>query len=393
MGHFGRKPIQWAWYGVVLPGLMLNYLGQGSLVLSHPETAHNPFFLLAPKWALIPMVGLATIATIIASQALISGAYSLTTQAVQLGYLPRLHIKHTNNQAFGQIYIPVINTMLAIATVGLVLTFKSSSALASAYGVAETLAMLTTTSLFFFTAKNVWHWNPLRAAVICLGFGTVELLFFGSNVIKFFQGGWLPILIALAIFYLMTTWKLGRNVIYENMQATMPLQEFVASISLAGVLNEQLRIHRVSGTAVFLSASTTGTPAALTHNIKHNQVVHERNVVLSIITDKVPIQEEANRIEIIPMEEGFFRVIAHYGFMETPSISDILCVLQCHGFNLKLSKCTFFLGRETLVKAQKGLSRWREDAFIFLSKWAQNPTQFYGLPNDRIVEISTVVEI
>ena len=341
----------------------------------------------------MPMVILATTATIIASQALISGAYSLTTQAVQLGYLPRLHIKHTNGDAFGQIYIPVINTLLAVATIILVLTFKSSSALASAYGVAVTLTMIMTTVLFFFTARDVWHWKTPLVAAICVCFGTVEFVFFCSNALKFFQGGWVPITIGVVLFYLMTTWKKGRTVIYKKMQANMPLSEFVASLSMAGVLNEQFKLHRVPGTAVFLSASTTGTPTALTDTIKHYQVLHERNIVLSIITLPVPVQDESNRIEIIELGEGFWRIIATYGFMERPSMDDVVASLEKRGYQVKLSKCTFFLGRERLVKCAKGLPPWREDAFVFMSQSAQSPTDFYGLPSNRTVEISTVVEI
>jgi KUP system potassium uptake protein len=393
MGHFGRKPIQWAWHGLVLPSLMLNYLGQGAMVLSHPETASNPFYLLVPNCALIPMVLLATFATIIASQALISGAYSLTTQAVQLGYLPRLHIQHTNGEEFGQIYIPVLNTLLAIATIALVLTFKSSSALASAYGVAVTLTMLTTTILFFFTAKNLWHWNIYGVTTLCLGLGSIEFVFFLSNAIKFIQGGWVPVSIGVVLFYLMTTWKQGRRVILQRMQATMPLSEFVTSLSMAGVLNEKFKIHQVPGTAVFLSGSTTGTPSALTDNIKHNQVIHERNVVLSILTDRVPVQEESKKIEIIELGEGFWRIIAHHGFMENPSITDVIEALEKRGFCINAAKSTFFLGRERLIKVGKGLPRWKEGAFVFMSQNAQSPTDFYGLPSTRTIEISTVVEI
>jgi KUP system potassium uptake protein len=396
MGHFGRTPIQLSWNFFVFPSLALNYLGQGALVLSSPEAAANPFFRLAPPWLLGLLVVLATAATVIASQALISGAYSLTMQAVQLGYLPRIQILHTSDAESGQIYIPRVNILLAIVCVTLVCTFRSSSALASAYGVAVTLTMLTTTTLFFFVATRVWHWNFASTVALCTLFGAVEASFFASNVLKIQHGGWLPIAIGGILFYAMTTWKIGREQIRRRLQSTMQFDQFVASIDLSGLLSDELKPHCVRGTAVFLASSAVGTPIALLNNLKHNRVIHERNILLTFVTERVPYwaADGKPRLEITEINDRFFRVIAHFGFMEIPTIEKVTEAAKAQNFDLRPHKTTFFLGRETLVQAKVNtLGTLRRAIFCFMSRNAENAANFFQLPNDRIVEIGFPVEL
>ena len=395
MGHFGRVPIQLAWNSFVLPCLALNYLGQGALVLSSPDAAGNPFFRMAPAWALWPLVLLATAATVIASQALISGAYSLTMQAVQLGYLPRIQIKHTCDEASGQIYIPRLNALLAIACVALVIGFGSSSALASAYGVAVTLTMLTTTALFYCAARRLWRWKALPTLALCSLFGLVEVSFFASNALKIVHGGWLPLAIGGILFYGMTTWKMGRDYIRNRLQTMMQFDQFVASIGLSGLLMETNGPHRVRGTAVFLASSPIGTPIALLNNLKHNHVIHERNILLTFVTERVPYWTDGPlRLEISEINEHFFRVTAHFGFMEVPTIEKIAQAAVDQGFDFHPERTTFFLGRETLVPAgANGLSKLRLAVFRFMSRNAQNAADFFKLPSNRTIEIGFPVEL
>jgi KUP system potassium uptake protein len=394
MGHFGRAPIRLSWNFFVFPSLALNYLGQGALVLSRPSAAANPFFQLAPHWALWGLVILATAATVIASQALISGAYSLTMQAIQMGYLPRIQVKHTSDEESGQIYIPRVNILLAIVCIVLVVAFRSSSALASAYGVAVTLTMLTTTGLFFWVASRVWRWNIVIAVVVCAVFGGVEASFFSSNILKVAHGGWLPIAIGSIVFYGMTTWKVGREQIRKRLQSTMQFDQFVASIELSGLLADELSPHRVRGTAVFLASSPVGTPIALLNNLKHNRVIHERNILLTFLTERVPYWVEKPRLEITAISERFFRVIAHFGFMEIPSIDKVAEAARAQNLELRPEKTTFFLGRETLVPSKaKGLSRLRRALFRFMSRNAENAADFFQLPSNRTVEIGFPVEL
>lgn len=394
MGHFGRAPIQLSWNFFVFPSLALNYLGQGALVLSSPSAAANPFFRMAPHWALWFLVVLATVATVIASQALISGAYSLTMQAIQLGYLPRIQVKHTSDKESGQIYIPRVNILLAIACVTLVVAFRSSSALASAYGIAVTLTMLTTTALLFWVASRVWRWNIALAIVVCTLFGAVEALFFSSNILKIAHGGWLPIAIGGILFYAMTTWKIGREQIRKRLQSTMQFDQFVASIELSGLLADELSPHRVRGTAVFLASSPVGTPIALLNNLKHNRVLHERNILLTFLTERVPYWVEKPRLEITAISDRFFRVIAHFGFMEIPTIDKIAEAARAQNLDLRPDKTTFFLGRETLVPSKsKGLSPLRRALFVLMSRNAQNAADYFQLPSDRTVEIGFPVEL
>jgi KUP system potassium uptake protein len=395
MGHFGRAPIQLAWNFFVFPALALNYLGQGALVLSAPSAAANPFFRLAPHWALWVFVPLATAATVIASQALISGAYSLTMQAVQMGYLPRIQVKHTSDKESGQIYIPRVNLLLALMCVTLVVVFGASSALASAYGIAVTLTMLTTTALFFWMASRVWRWSLALTIPLCLLLGAVEASFFASNILKVAHGGWLPIAIGGVLFYGMTTWKIGREQIRKRLQSTMQFDQFVASIELSGLLADELSPHRVRGTAVFLASSPVGTPVALLNNLKHNRVIHERNILLTFITERTAYLTDGKpRLEITAFSDRFFRVIAHFGYMEIPTIDKIAEAARTQDFDLRPDKTTFFLGRETLVPSKsEGLSRLRRRVFRLMSRNAENAADFFQLPSDRTVEIGFPVEL
>ena len=395
LGHFGRAPIRMAWNCLVLPALALNYLGQGALVLGQPEAAQNPFFLLAPGWALVPMVILATAATVIASQALICGVFSLTAQAMQMGYLPRLRLLHTNQEAAGQIYLPQVNLALAAACVALVLVFRSSSALASAYGVAVTLTMLTTTLLFYFAAQRLWGWGALKAGLVCGLFGTIEMAFFASNALKILHGGWLPLCLGALLFYLMTTWKMGREVVMEQQgEASLPLSEFAAATSESAAPGKAPTVVRVKGTAVFLTGLTTGTPGALVRNLQHNHVLHERNIILTFVTDPSPRCEDKDRISLDELRNGFYRVTAHFGFMENPTIQVILDATRENGFPIALEDTSFFLsGQNLLATPGKGLARWREGAFAFMSRNAEKASEFLGMPADRTIEITWPVEI
>jgi len=394
MGHFGRKPIRLAWAFVVFPSLAMNYLGQGALVLAHPEAAENPFYMLVPKWGLLPMVLLATVATVIASQALISGAFSLTMQAVQMGYLPRTQILHTNKDESGQIFIPQVNTSLAFGCILLVISFGSSSALASAYGIAVTLTMLATTALFYFAARRVWNWSIPVALITCGIFATIEISFFASNMLKVMHGGWLTLAIGLTIFYMMSTWKTGREFIRKGMVGMTTLDHFVDSIAMSGVLDPALAPHRIKGTAVFLNSNPNSTPNALVYNLMHNKVLHDRNIVLSILTDRIPYVATTDRVAVEEMPHGFFKVVAHFGFMEMPGIEPVILACAAKGLEIDAERSTFFLGRETLIRAPKGgLPLFMEGMFIALSRNAQNAAEFFKLPTGRTIEIGRQVEI
>lgn len=395
MGHFGRKAISRAWTFLVCPALILNYLGQGALVLSNPAARENPFFFMAPSWALYPMVALATTATIIASQALISGAFSLTMQGIQMGYIPRMEILHTSKDEHGQIYIPKINIILAIGCVALVLGFKSASALASAYGIAVTLTMLATTAIFFFAAQRLWNWGPLRAGLTCLVFGSIEATFFAANSLKIMHGGWFPLVAGAGIFLMMITWKDGRTLLRKKLPPGMPLDDFIASISMAGTLDEQNKLHRSQGAAVFLAGNPEGTPNALIKNIKHNQILHRQNILLTIQTDHSrPHVPAAERVQVTDRTEGFFRIIASFGFMETPHIDEVIRAAAEAGLVIHRDRTTFFVGKERLVvTSNAGMAIWREHLFVFLSKHSENAADFFQLPPDRVYEVSQVVEI
>ena len=388
MGHFGLKPIRQAWFALVFPSLLLNYLGEGGLLLTDPAAARNPFYLLAPPWARVPLVGLATAAAVIASQALISGAYSLTMQAVQMGYLPRLHIRHTSHSTRGQIYMPQVNGFLMVACVGLVLGFQSSARLAGAYGIAVSLTMLTTTVLFFAVARRRWRWGLPQAFLVCGCFLVLELAFAGANGLKIWSGGWFPLVVGLSIFALMTTWRSGRELLRARLaESYLPFDLFLKDI-------DNPRLLRVPGTAVFMSGNPASTPIALLHNLRHNKVLHERVVILSIITRDVPLVSEAERVRVEPLRPDFHRVTGHYGFMEQPDVPALLQRCAAHGLELEPAQTTFFLSRETVLPKQgPGMAPWRRRLFATLSRNAQSATAFFHLPPNRVVELGMQVEV
>ncbi|TSA41217.1 MAG: potassium transporter Kup [Verrucomicrobiales bacterium] len=388
MGHFGKKPIRAAWFALVLPALFINYLGQGALVLDTPEAASNPFYRLAPSWALYPLVALATAAAVIASQALISGSFSLTMQAVQLGYMPRVAIEHTSSSARGQIYIPWVNWGLMFACIGLVLGFRSSDNLAAAYGIAVVLTMIITTLLFYFTARRLWKWSLVPTAVLCALFLIIELCFLGANLIKIQHGGWFPLTIGAIGFTIMATWKTGRNRLRQRLvNSLLPIEDFLKDVAESKPL-------RVSGTAIFLAGNPDGTPAALTHNFKHNKIIHKRVILLTILIEEIPYVEKERRVNVADLGEGFFRVIGRYGFMEEPDAQEILKLCKPLGLNFREMETTFFLSRETIIASERrGLARWRKRLFALLSRNAQPANAYFRLPPNRVVELGLQVEI
>src|SRR5882672_12533898 len=388
MGHFGKRPIRLAWFIIVFPSLVLNYFGQGALLLIDGDAARQPFFLLAPAWALFPLVGIATAAAIIASQALISGAFSLTQQAVQLGYAPRLDIEHTSSHTMGQVYVPQVNWALMVSTILIVIGFGSSSALAAAYGIAVTMTMVITAALLHVIAVERWHWpRPLAFGVTAV-FLTVDLTFFGANLLKLMQGGWLPILIGACIFTLMTTWKRGRRIVAERLTArAIPIEHFLTAITAAPPI-------RVPGTAVFMTAQPRGIPPALAHNLRHNKMLHEHVVLLTVATAQVPHVADDHRITVDPLGYGIFTVRLVYGFMEDPHVPGALHAAQAVGLDIDPDDITYFLGRETiLVTGRRGMARWREKLFVVMTRNAVRATAFFRLPPERVVELGVQVEI
>jgi KUP system potassium uptake protein len=388
MGHFGRKPIRLAWYGLVCPALVINYFGQGAWLLSHPSAKENPFYNLTPSWALYPMVVIATSAAVIASQALISGAYSLTMQAIQLGYCPRMRIDHTSSETRGQIYMPQLNWALMLACIGLVLGFKSSSNLAAAYGVAVTFTMLTTTVLFYFAARRLWNWPRWQAGLLCGFFIIIEGILCMANLLKIAHGGWFPLVVAAFVFTLMTTWKTGRRVLGERLRGSfIPLNLFLDDVDRTAPI-------RVPGTAVFMSSNAEATPLALLHNLKHNRVLHKNVIFLTIQTEDVPHIRAEDRVQLEELRKGFHRVIARYGFMEDPNVPEVLDRCRPLGLELDWMNTTFFLSRETIIATkQPGMWLWREKLFAFLSRNAQRPTDFFRIPANRVVELGMQVEM
>ena len=387
MGHFGRKPIRIAWLGLVMPGLLLNYFGQGAMIIENPEVVHHVFFELVPDDYIIFLVALSTLATVIASQAVITGVFSLTRQAIQLGYLPRMEIQHTSETAIGQIYIPRVNWLLMSGVVALVVGFGSSSALAGAYGLAVTGAMLVDAALAMAVAILVWRWSwPLAAAVF--GFLAIpDLAFFIANALKIPDGGWLPLIIAFLIYFTITTWRRGRRLVATEMsEGALPLKEFLGRMERAP--------DRVAGTAVFLTADATHTPQAFLHNLKHNKVLHERIIILQVDTMDVPVVSDANRVEVERLGKGFHTVIAHYGFTEQPDIPEALRACRPHGIAYDEMETSFFLGRETLVPSQHSkLGRWRRDWFISLSHSASATKTFFRIPPNRAIELGNQIQI
>ena len=388
LGHFGPRPIRLGWYTLVFPALLANYFGQGALLLAHPEAAANPFYGLVPHWGLLPMVVLATTATVIASQALITGAFSLSSQAVQLGYLPRLGIVHTSARHAGQIYIPQVNTGLGLACIALVLAFRSSTSLAAAYGLAVVGTMAITSLLFFFVARDRWHWHPAAAGSLTALFLVVELAFFGANLAKLSHGGWVSLGVGAIAYTLMASWKDGRARLGSDVQMrSIPFDLFLADIA-------KRRPHRVKGTAVFMTGNPAGVPSILLHHLKHNKVLHERVVLLSIVMPDKPFVAAKDSIEVTPLGEEFYRVLAHFGFMETPRIPVVLERCAAKGLEMKLEETTFYLGRESLLIGRRaGMARWRKQLFAFMSRNATPPTAYFGIPPGRVVELGIQVQL
>ena len=395
MGHFGKRPIRLAWFCIVLPALVLNYFGQGALLLQNPEARTNPFYFLVPSWALYPMVVIATSAAVVASQALISGAFSLTRQAIQLGYSPRVTIIHTSHKEQGQIYIPEVNWALMLACVGLVLAFKTSSNLAATYGVAVTGTMTVTTLLFMAVARERWHWNWIRV----LGIGGVILLvdiaFFTANLVKIPDGGWFPLVAAGLVFVLMSTWKRGRGFLTAALkESSLPLMDVIRDV-------ERRRVHRVPGTAVFMTSDPEGAPPVLLHHLKHNKVLHEKVILLSIQAEEIPQVSERDRVEFKELGSGFYQVIANYGFMESPDVPAVLQALSLKGdamdlggLTVKVMETTFYLGRETLLASGPAkMAGWRKRLFIVMTRNAQSATTFFNLPPNRVVEMGAQIQL
>lgn len=388
MGHFGKQPIRLAWFIVVLPALLLNYFGQGALLLVHPDAVENPFYRMAPEWALYPVVLIATLATVIASQALITGAFSLTMQAVQLGYLPRVEIGHTSAAERGQIYIPGVNWLLMVACIALVLAFGSSSNLAAAYGVAVTTTMVVTTLLLFTVQRERWGWPLWPSVGFTAFFLIIESAFWGANLIKIPHGGWFPLVLGALIFTLMTTWKRGRLLLRQRMEAgAMRFTKFVEKMRTE-------RVIHVPGTAVFMYSDPQATPPALLHNLKHNKVLHEKVILLSVVTEEIPHMASDERIEVEQLENGFARVTLHYGFMEMPNVPRDLALARQAGLSIKMKEVSYFLGREAIFATkQPGMALWREKLFALMSRNARPATDFFRLPPGRVVELGTQIEL
>src|SRR5690348_2295407 len=413
MGHFGKRPIRLAWFGLVFPALLLNYFGQGALVLRDPSSAANPFFLLAPTSMLWPLVIVATIATVIASQALISGAFSLTQQSVQLGYSPRVTIIHTSHAHAGQIYIPEVNNALMVGCLLLVVAFRNSTALGAAYGIAVTGTMAITSLLFYVVARSRWNWSLLHVGLLTAAFLFVDLSLLLANAVKFEHGGWVPVAIAVGVFTLMSTWKRGRLMLNEVLHAgALPLTLFLDDV-------ERRKPPRVSGTAVFMTSSPEGVPVVLLHHLKHNKVLHEQVVLMSIVTHEVPEVPEDERVTVERLEQGFYRVTARYGFMETPDVPEVLTIARAQGLRARALDTTFYLGRERIIIADRErrgrepaprpgvrrapapaegsappirLARWRKRLFVLMSRNARSATEFFGIPPNRVVELGAQVE-
>ncbi len=387
MGHFGRRPIKYAWFTVVFPALYLNYLGQGALILDNPENVRNPFYMLVPEPLLYPMVAMATLATIIASQAVISGAFSLTRQAIQLGYAPRMQVVHTSEREIGQIYVPGINWMLLGAVVALVIGFRSSSALASAYGIAVTLTMAIDTILAFIVVQSLWGWGRGKALLFLVVFLGVDIAFFSATTVKVVAGGWFPLLIGGLVFTLMTTWKRGRAQLNERVRTdTIPLDAFVQTLFHSPP-------QRVGGTAVFLTTWLDGVPRALLHNLIHNKVLHERVVLLKVETADEPYVPDDERLVLEELDYGFYRLKVKYGFKDDPDIPAALALCAEKDLSFEMMETSFFLGRETLIPTvEAGMPTWREKLFVLLFRNAGSAADYFRIPPNRVVELGTQVE-
>jgi KUP system potassium uptake protein len=388
MGHFGKSPIRRGWFMLVFPALALNYLGQGALLLREPELAFAPFFQMAPQWATLPLVVLATAATVIASQALITGTYSLTLSAVQLGYLPRLSIRHTSEHARGQIYIPLVNWTLMLACLALVFAFRTSSNLAAAYGVAVTMTMLITTILFYFVARHLWHWPLWKALGLCAVFDLIEAGFLSANLLKFFHGGWFPIATGAVLFLLMATWATGRRLVRAKLEASAITQEM-----LVESLQRRPPIT-VPGTAIFLTSTRGRTPVAFLHSLKHYGAIHQRVIFLTLEVQDEPWIPPSRRVEVEALSEGFWRVTGRFGFMQKPHVPRFLRQCASHGLEVDCDKSTFFVGREIIIPSERpGMARWREHLFSMASRLAQQPATYFQIPVGRVIELGQQVEI
>jgi KUP system potassium uptake protein len=388
MGHFGLRPIRLTWALLVLPALLLNYFGQGALLLASPEEAYHPFYALVPSWAMIPMVILATIATIIASQAVITGVFSLTQQAIQLGYLPRLTVTHTSDKHMGQIYVPAANWALMITTIGLVAGFGSSSKLAAAYGVAVTATMLISTILFYFVAREIWGWSRLITDLMVGFFFVIDLSFFGASASKLLHGAWFPLVIGLGSFTVMSTWKQGRRLLMKQIQdRTLTVNEFIESLSL----NPS---PRISGQAVFLTANPDVVPTALLHNLRHNRILHSEAALFHFCTEKVPRVPNEEKVDVDKLGDGLYKVVVRYGFMENPDIRQALTLAREKGLLFKPEIISFFLSREKIVPGMRSkMSHWRKKLFAFMARNALSVTAYYDLPPGQVIEIGVQVQI
>ena len=389
MGHFGKKPIRFAWFCLVMPALLINYFGQAAFVLAHPEGIKNPFYLMLPAWALMPMVVLATCATVIASQAVISGAFSVTRQAILLGYVPRLNIEHTSSKEIGQIYVPFINWSLYIAVVLLVLGFQTSNNLASAYGLAVAATMVIECLLAWVVATRIWKWNAWMTSLVIGSMLVIDSVFLASNATKILHGGWFPLVIGITIFTMLITWRRGRSLMFHRLsEQGIPLKPFLDSLRMSPPT-------KVEGTAIFMTSSTTAVPHALLHNLKHNRILHDKTVFLTIITHDVPVVPSEDRVQYERLGDGFYRLEAWYGFKEQPDIDEILnsCRVR-YGLGFDLMDTSFFLSRETVVPADMpGMARWRDHLFAWMSRNATRATDFFNIPSNRVVELGTHVEI
>lgn len=388
MGHFGISPIKKAWFALVFPSLIINYLGQSALILSDSSHAVNPFFKLCPDWALYPMVGLAALAAIIASQALISGVFSLVRQAIQLGYAPRMRIIHTSGEEIGQIYVPNVNWALMVLTIWVVLEFKTSSSLAGAYGLGVSLTMVISTFLACAVAHQIWKWNIFVVTSILIFLLAIDFTFLSANMLKIGDGGWFPIALGLSAFALMTTWKKGRHILMAKLrEQSIPFDEFIEKITHS-------QPFRTKGTAVFMTGDANGTPPALLHNLKHNHVVHEKVALLTILTTEEPYVPKSERLKTEDLGHGFYRIKSFHGFMESPDINEILSACEGRGISFCRNEITYFLGRETLFPAKKpSMPLWRELLFSFMSRNAERATSYYNIPSDQVIEIGIQIHI
>jgi KUP system potassium uptake protein len=389
LGHFGRRPIRLAGFSVALPALVLNYLGQGALLLGRPEAAHQPFYELIPAWGRNPMVALATAATVVASQALITACYSLTQQLVHLGYIPRVRIIHTSARIEGQIYVPQVNTFLMVACVALVFVFRDSSRMAAAYGLAVVGTMLVTTLLFYFVARRQWKWSALRAGSLAGCFALIEVALLGANVLKLAHGAWIPLVVGAALYTLMSTWRRGRDLLTANLGSEVALRAETLVADCAAN-----KVPRVPGTAVFMTRASRGLPQVLLHHLKHNRVLHQRIILLTVEAVTVPEVAEDRRFEVLDLGEGLYRVILRHGFMETPRIAGALARHAVGGEHIDLARTSFYLGRETILPSGAGrMARWRKRLFGLMSRNADPATEFFGLPPNRVVELGTQVAL